>query len=66
MKSVAISLLALGVAFGACAQTPKAEPAPVVSGDKVPAASVPEQGADTAIDLDNVKIDIDSNMDGDS
>lgn len=27
MKSVAISLLALGVAFGACAQTPKTEPA---------------------------------------
>ncbi len=28
MQSVSISLLALGVAFGACAQTPKAEPAP--------------------------------------
>ena len=28
MKSMAISLLALGVAFGACAQTPKIEPAP--------------------------------------
>lgn len=27
-KSVAISLLALGVAFGACAQTPNTEPAP--------------------------------------
>ena len=28
LKSAAISLLALGVAFGACAQTPKTEPAP--------------------------------------
>lgn len=28
IKSMAISLLALGVAFGACAQTPQAEPAP--------------------------------------
>lgn len=28
MKSMAISLLALGVAFGACAQTPETEPAP--------------------------------------
>ena len=27
MKSMAVSLLALGVAFGACAQTPKTEPA---------------------------------------
>ena len=28
LRSAAISLLALGVAFGACAQTPKTEPAP--------------------------------------
>ncbi len=28
MQSVSISLLALGVAFGACAQTPRTEPAP--------------------------------------
>jgi hypothetical protein len=64
MKSVAFSLLALGVAFGACAQTPPT--AAAASGDKVPAASVPEQGTDTAIDLDGLNIDIDSNMEGDS
>jgi hypothetical protein len=33
MKSAAISLLALGVAFGACAQTPKTEPAPEPESD---------------------------------
>lgn len=33
MKSVAISLLALGVAFGACAQTQETEPAPDPGGD---------------------------------
>lgn len=86
MKSVAISLLALGVAFGACAQTPKTEPAsdpdsdflegvlidpptqtpaaaPVASDDEIPAASPPEQGTDTIVDLDDVEIDIDPNMD---
>lgn len=41
LQSAAISLLALGVAFGACAQTPKAEPSP-------------EPGSDL---LDSVQID---------
>jgi hypothetical protein len=94
LKSAAISLLALGVAFGACAQTPKTEPAPdpdsdflegvlidpptetppaasvaapVASGDKVPAASPPEQGADTIADTmaspDELDIDTDPGMD---
>ena len=88
MKSVAISLLALGVAFGACAQTQKTEPAPdqdsdflegvlidpptetppaapAARDDKVPAASLPEQGSDTTVDLDDLEIDLDSNMDDD-
>lgn len=86
MKPVAISLLALGVAFGACAQTPKTEPAPdpasdflqgvVIDppdetqasaadarGDKTSAGSPPQQGSDTTVDLDDLKIDIDPNMD---
>ncbi len=33
LKSAAISLLALGVAFGACAQAPKSEPVPDPDGD---------------------------------
>ncbi len=88
MQSVSISLLALGVAFGACAQTPKTEPAPdpdsdflegvVIDppaetqtgapdarGDKVPAASLPEQGTGTTVDLDDLEIDIDPDMDDD-
>lgn len=88
MQSVSISLLALGVAFGACAQTPETGPAPdpdsdslegvliepttettptapATSGDEIPAASPPEQGADTTIDFDALEIDIDTNMDDD-
>ena len=74
MKSVAISLLALGMAFGASAQTPKTEPAPDPDNDflegvtidppaETPAASPPEQGTDTTVDLDDVEIDMDPNMD---
>jgi hypothetical protein len=82
LKSAAISLLALGVAFGACAQTPKTEPAPdpdsdflegvlidpptetppaapVASGENVPAASPPEQGAGTIADPDPDEFEID-------
>lgn len=88
MQSVSISLLALGVAFGACAQTPKTEPAldpdsdflegvvidrPAetqagaadASGDKVPAASLPEHGTDTTAGIDGLEIDIDPDMDDD-
>ena len=86
MQSVSISLLALGVAFAACAQTPKTEPAPdpdsdflegvlidpptettpavpAASGDEIPAASPPELGTDTTVDLDDLEIDIDPDMD---
>lgn len=86
LKSAAISLLALGVAFGACAQTPETEPAPdpdsdflegvlidapaetapaapVTSGDVVPAASPPEQGADTMAAPDELDIDIEPGTD---
>ncbi|MGH8081857.1 MAG: hypothetical protein ACREP7_14885, partial [Lysobacter sp.] len=82
---MAISLLALGVAFGACAQTHKTEPAPDPGSDflqgvvidppvetqtgaadahggKASVGLPPEQGSDTAVDLDDLKIDIDSNV----
>jgi hypothetical protein len=86
MKSAAISLLALGVAFGVCAQTPETEPAPdpdsdflegalidppaetpaaapVASGDAVSEGLPPEQDGDTAIDFDDLEIDMDSTTD---
>ncbi|QWP75321.1 hypothetical protein J5226_17025 [Lysobacter sp. K5869] len=89
MKPIAVSLLALGVAFGACAQTPKTEPAPdpgddflkgvVIDppaetqaippnahGGAVASAPPPEQSDDTAANLDDLKIEIDTNADGDS
>jgi len=81
MKPVAISLLALGVAFGACAQTRKTEPAadpsgdplaqtqasaPRARGDEVSAGAPQQQGGDAAADFDHLEIDIDSNVDGDS
>ena len=81
MKSAAISLLALGVAFGACAQTPRTEPAPdpdsdllegvvidppadtppaapVANGAEPPAATPPEEDADTTLDLGEVEVDM--------
>jgi hypothetical protein len=88
MQSVGISLLALGVAFGACAQTQQTEPTsdpgsdflegvvidppaetqagpPDARGDEVSDGLPPEEGSDTAIDLDDLEIDIDPNMDDD-
>ncbi|UXI66005.1 hypothetical protein [Tahibacter amnicola] len=86
MKTVAISLLALGVAFGACAQSPEpvadqgsdflegvvidpptetSPAAPAASSDTAPAASLPGQGTDATADLDDLEIDIDSNVDHD-
>lgn len=82
MQSVSISLLALGVAFGACAQTPKTEPAPDQDSDFLEgvvidppaetqagapaasgAASLPDQGTDTTVDLDDLEIDIEPHLD---
>jgi hypothetical protein len=70
VQSVSISLLALGVAFGACAQTPKTEPAPDPDSDVIegvvidqPSETPPEQGTDTTVDFDNLEIDLDPDMD---